>query len=82
MKPITSIGTAYQAEQAAILRMLEADFPTEICDHCPVISEVPAVVKYGDNLYCAEHAYSELVLDLGRHGLLALPALAFSGASR
>jgi hypothetical protein len=54
----------------------------ECCDYCPVIDEVQAVVTYGDNFYCAEHAYSELVLDLGRHGLLALPALAFSGADR
>jgi hypothetical protein len=66
----------YADDRATFLRLIEA------CDHCRVIDEVPAVVKYGDGLYCAEHANSELVLDLGRHGFLALPALAFSGADR
>jgi hypothetical protein len=74
--------TTYADDRATFLRLIDADFPEDICDYCRVIDEVPAVVRYGENLYCSVHAYSELVLDLGRHGSLALPALAFSGADR
>lgn len=66
----------YADDRAKFMRLLEADFPEDICDLCPVVDEVPAAVRYGDNLYCAVHAFDELVLDLGRHGLFALPAIA------
>lgn len=52
-----------------------------ICSACED-SATPATVRYEGRLFCAPCAFDELVLDLGRHGRFALPALTYSGLSR
>lgn len=66
---------AAASDRAAFLRLLQA----ELCGRCKARF---CSVQYDGMTYCGACAFDELVLDLGNHGFLALPALAFSGALR
>jgi hypothetical protein len=82
MGPLT-IVQAWERE--TFLRLLTEPAPMvepSFCDFCRADNPNPAAVLYLDEFYCIQHAEALLVLDQGRHGLLALPALAFSGADR
>lgn len=70
------IGT-YHTERDEFIAAVTAP----ICSMCPDAA-TPATVRYEGRLYCAWHAFDELVLDLGRHGYLAIPALSYAGFGR
>lgn len=78
MKPLTRVGTpAYRAEREEFIAALTVP----VCWKCQDTA-TPPVVIYEDRFWCIRHANDELILDLGRHGELAIPALAFAGLDR
>lgn len=70
------IGT-YHTERDDFIAAVTAP----ICRMCPD-EATPATVRYEGRLYCTPCAFDELVLDLGRHGYLAIPALSYAGLCR